>query len=164
MEFVPSGDLPRAMVLGWRTWVRAGWHSAFFVLCAILAAIADMPWWLRLAAAAFAVAGVVSLIDLLGFTRRWSIDASGVHVPSVLRRTRRIDLSSGGEVTLLLGRVRALRSAGTRPGGGDQIVSINALVSGRDVRVWFDANAETIRPVDEVKERRRALAGHKRRR
>ncbi len=162
MEFLPSGDVPRTLRLGWRTWLRVAWHGAFFALCLILLVVPDVPVWIKVVAALFALGGAASTADLMLFSRRWTIHPDGYELPSLFHRSRRLMTATGADPVLLLGRVRAIRieAEASKP----TLVGVNAMVSGRDVRVWFDSFGETIRPVDEVKQRRRDLARRRRRR
>lgn len=104
-------------------------------LVGVLAATSGAPWLVRLAAAVVFLMGTVVCLDAVVFTSTWRFTASALKIPTLLSRKREISGRDDLTVELHDGFWSSLGVSGPN---GTRIERVNPLVSGRDLRRWWD--------------------------
>jgi hypothetical protein len=122
--------------LGWRSRSRIVLAGFATFVAGILAATAGAPVVVRLPAAVLFVVGAGLVVDATVFAASWRSVPAGIEVPSLLARRRSIAGRPDLVVELREGRVSRLVVTGAR---GARSVRANPLVSGRDLRRWWNA-------------------------
>ena len=124
---------------GWRTRVRVVLAVVATFVAGVLAATPDAAWPLRIAAAAAFVVGVYGVLDALVFTASWRFTPSALKVPTLLSRRREISGRDDLAVELHDGWWSQLGVTGPN---GTRRERINPLVSGTDLRRWWNATPD----------------------
>lgn len=124
---------------GWRTRVRLGLAAVVTFAAGVLAATPDASWPLRIAAAAVFVVGVYGVIDAIVFTASWRLTPSALKVPTL--RSRRREIAGRDDLAVEL-RDGWWSQLGVTGPNGTRHERINPLVSGTDLRRWWDATPD----------------------
>lgn len=126
--------------LGWRSRSRIAAAVVLTFGLGVPAAAAGVPWLLRLVFAALFLGGVGTCLDAIVFTSSWRFTASALKIPTLLSRRREVSGRASGrdDLTVELRDGWWSRLAVTGP-NGTRVERINPLVSGRDLRRWWDA-------------------------
>ena len=128
-----------ALSFGWRTRVRIAIAITITFAVAVLAATPGVPWPLLVAAAAAFVVGVYGVIDAIVFTASWRFTPSALEVPTLLSRKR--EIFGRDDLTVEL-RGRWWPRLCVTGAGGTRRERINPLVSGTDLRRWWNATPD----------------------
>ena len=124
---------------GWRTHARIAVGVLVTFVAGVLAATPDAQWWLRVVAVALFVGGALVCVDAIVFASSWRFTGSALKVPTLLTRTR--EISGRGDLTVELHDGWWSRLGVTGP-NGTRVERINPLVSGTDLRRWWDATPD----------------------
>lgn len=122
--------------LGWRSRVRIAGGIVVTFLVGVLAATSGAPWPVRLGAAVAFVVGTVVCLDAIVFTSSWRFTVAALKIPTLLSRKREISGRDDLTVELHDGFWSKLAVSGPN---GTRVERINPLVSGHDLRRWWDA-------------------------
>lgn len=127
------------LALGWRSRVRIALAALVTFAVGVLAATADVPWPVRILAALAFGGGVYACLDAMVFTASWRFTPTALRIPTLLSRRR--EVAGRGDLTVELhdgawSRLHVVGPHGTRS------ERINPLISGRDLRRWWDATPD----------------------
>ncbi len=125
--------------LSWRSRLRiVGAGVATFAAGAV-AATAGTSWIVRIVAGLLFVVGAGLVLDAIVLASSWRMTASALEIPTLLARRRQVVGRDDLVVELRHGAWSRLAVVGP---GGTRLVRINPLISGRDVRRWWDSLPE----------------------
>lgn len=124
------------MRLSWRSRLRIALAVLVTFAVGVVAATAGAAWPVRLVAASVFVTGAAVVLDAVIFTSSWRMTASALEVPTLLGRRRQI--AGRNDLTLEL-RDGAWSQLAVIGPGGTRLERINPLVSGHDLRRWWDS-------------------------
>lgn len=122
--------------LGWRSRVRIGLGGFVTFAVGVLAATSGAAWPLRVVAAAGFVVGACVCVDAIVFASSWRFTASALKMPTLLSIKR--EVSGRDDLTVELRDGPWSQVAVTGP-NGTRVERVNPLISGRDLRRWWDA-------------------------
>lgn len=124
---------------GWRTRVRIALAVIVTFLAGVLAATPGAFWPLRILAAVVFVVGLYGVLDAIVFTASWRFTPTALKVPTLLSRTR--EISGRDDLTVEL-HERWWSQLGVIGPNGTRLERINPLVSGTDLRRWWNATPD----------------------
>lgn len=124
--------------------MRLTWHSRLRIAIAIMvtfgsgvvAATAGAAWFVRVLAALLFVVGAGLVLDAIVFTSSWRMTASALELPTLLGRRR--EIVGRDDLTVEL-REGAWSQFAVMGPGGTRLGRINPLVSGHDLRRWWNS-------------------------
>ena len=124
--------------------LRLSWRSLLRIVVAVVvtfgtgvvAATAGAAWFLRVVAAMMFVIGAGLVLDAIVLTTSWRMTATSLEVPTLLGRRRKVAGRDGLVVELREGVWSQLALIGP---GGTRLERINPLVSGHDLRRWWES-------------------------
>jgi hypothetical protein len=122
--------------LSWRSRVRIALGVMATFAVGVVAATAGAPWYLRGVAVIAFLVGVYAVLDAVVFTASWRFTASALKVPTLLSRRREI---AGREDLTVELRDGVWSRLGVSGPNGTRLERINPLISGTDLRRWWDA-------------------------
>ena len=122
--------------LTWRSGLRIAGAVAVGFGAGVVAATAGAPAFVRVVAALLFAFGAGLVLDAIVLTSSWRMTASTLEVPTLLGRRRAIAGRDGLVVELREGAWSQLAVIGP---GGTRLERINPLVSGHDLRRWWDS-------------------------
>lgn len=125
--------------LGWRSRARIAVGVLLTFAAGVLAATAGVVWPVRLLSVLLFVAGVYGCLDAIVFTSSWRFTNAGLKVPTLASRKREVSGGDGLTVELHDGWWSRLGVTGPN---GTRVERINPLVSGRDLRRWWNSLPE----------------------
>lgn len=125
----------RELRLTWRTWAKTVAFGAFFAVCGVVGLTAGAAVVVRLVGLGLFGFGVYWVIDVVVFMRTWRSTPSTVEIPSLLQRTRTIDLTGGATAQFRKSRNSSIVVSGPN---GERSILLNPLVSDRDIRRFLD--------------------------
>ena len=131
--------MPHEMRLSWRSRFRIALAALIAFGFGVVAATAGVMWPLRIVAALVFLAGAAVVIDAIVMTSSWRMTASALKVPTLSSRNREITGRDDLTVELADGPLSHLVLTGPK---GARSVTVNPLISGRDLRRWFDSLAD----------------------
>lgn len=102
----------------------------------VVAATAGVGWLIRVAAAMSFLVGAAIVLDAIVLTSSWRMTESALAVPTLSSPNRQIAGRDDLTVELADGPVSRLVLTGAT---GARRVTVNPLLSGRDLRRWFDS-------------------------
>ena len=123
------------LALSWRSRLRIAVVVVVTFAVGVVALTPDAPWPVRLVCAIAFLIGAYGVLDAVVFTSSWRFTDAALKVPTLASRRREV---SGGDelaVELLDGPLSMLSVTGPN---GTRVERINPLVSGHDLRRWFD--------------------------
>jgi hypothetical protein len=121
---------------GWRTRARIALGAVLTFALGVLAATSGAPWWIRVVAAGGFLVGSYGCLDAIVFTSSWRFTAAELKVPTLASRKREIAGRDDLTVELRDGWWSRFGVAGP---AGTRSERINPLVSGTDLRRWWDS-------------------------
>lgn len=125
--------------LGWRSRLRIAAGVAVTFAFGVVAATPDGPWPIRLVAAVAFVFGVYLCLDAIVFGSSWRFTETVLKVPTL--RSRHREIAGRGDLTVELHDGWSSRLVVTGP-NGTRSERVNPLISGRDLRRWWDATPD----------------------
>jgi len=131
--------MPVTIRHGWRTRAREFVALIVTFSAGVVAATAGAGIVVRVVGAVIFGYGVYVLLDALVLAASWRLTTEGLKIPTIVSRRREI----AGDPSLVVspaGRwVGAVMVSGER---GVRVLSVNPLVSPRDLRTWFAQMAD----------------------
>jgi hypothetical protein len=128
--------MPHEVRLSWRSRLRIAVAVVVTFAIGVVAATTGAPWFVRVVAALLFVVGAAVVLDAVIFTSSWRMTASALEVPTLLGRRRQIGGRNDLTVELRAGAWSQLAVVGP---AGTRLERINPLISGHDLRRWWDA-------------------------
>ena len=131
--------MPHEMRLSWRSRCRIAAAILVTFGFGVVGATAGVALAFRFVAAMLFLVGAATVVDAVVLTSSWRMTASALKMPTLLSRNREITGRDDLTVELAdapVSRLVVTGSVGTRR------VTVNPLISGRDLRRWFDSLAE----------------------
>lgn len=122
--------------LSWRSRVRIGVGALVTFAAGVVAATAGAGWLARSVAAVVFLVGVYTVVDAIVFTSSWRFTPAALKVPTLLSRRREIVGRDELAVELRAGPWSHLGVTGPN---GTRVERINPLISGRDLRRWWNS-------------------------
>jgi len=127
------------MRLSWRSRLRIAGAVLVTFGTGVVAATAGAAWFIRVVAALLFVIGAGLVLDAIVFTSSWRMTASVLAVPTLLGRRR--EIAGRGDLVVEL-REGAWSQLAVIGANGTRLERINPLVSGDDLRRWWDSLPE----------------------
>jgi hypothetical protein len=125
--------------LTWRSRVRIAAAIVVTFAAGVVAATAGAPWYLRVVAGVVFVIGVYGVVDAIVFTSAWRFTPAALKVPTLASRKR--EVAGRDDLTVEL-RDAVWSRLGVSGPNGSHATRINPLVSGSDLRRWWDSAPE----------------------
>lgn len=122
--------------LSWRSRARIAAGVLVTFAVGVVAATPGAPWYVRVVAVAAFVGGTYTVLDAMVFASSWRFTSAALKVPTLLSRRR--EIAGNPDLTVELRDAAWSRLAVTGP-NGTRLERINPLISGRDLRRWWDA-------------------------
>ena len=125
-----------ALSLGWRSRVRIAAGMLVTFGAGVVAATSGAFWPLRVVTALVFLVGAAACLDAVVFAASWRFTPTALQIPTLLSRRR--EVSGRGDLTVELRDGRWSQVAVIGP-NGTRAERVNPLISGRDLRRWWDA-------------------------
>lgn len=125
--------------LGWRSRLRIAAGVAVTFVVGVVAATPGAPWPVRIVAAAAFVFGAYLCLDAIVFGSSWRFTDTALKVPTL--RSRHREIAGRDDLTVELADGWWSRLVVTGPNGARH-EHVNPLISGRDLRRWWDATPD----------------------
>lgn len=121
---------------GWRSRARIAAAVVLTFLAGVPAATAGVAWPIRIGSAAVFLLGVYGCLDAIVFTSSWRFTDAALKIPTLASRKR--EVSGRDDLTVELHDGWWSRLVVTGP-NGTRRERVNPLVSGRDLRRWWNS-------------------------
>ena len=125
--------------LGWRSRVRIVGAIVLTFGVGVLAATPGAFWPLRIVAAVAFLIGVAVCLDAIVFASSWRFTPASLKVPTLVSRGREI---AGREDLTVELHDRGWAKLGIVGPNGTRFERINPLISGKDLRRWWDTTPD----------------------